>query len=93
MKRPDLIELLHEHEGKWWFWDDNFEFRIGPFDKKQEAWEGLKAFVIYEFQQRPQYGSTSEARLHETAHALISAKLASGLRASSGSNSGERRSA
>lgn len=35
---------VHEHEGKWWFWDETSD-RQGPFDSKEEAKRGLNKYI------------------------------------------------
>ena len=32
---------LHEHDGKWYFWDEVWANRVGPFDTEKEAREAL----------------------------------------------------
>ena len=29
--------IVHEHEGKWWFWNETWSDRLGPFDTRREA--------------------------------------------------------
>ena len=29
--------IVHEHEGKWWFWNETWSDRHGPFDTRRNA--------------------------------------------------------
>ena len=35
---------IHEHKGKWWFWDESWFHRYGPFESKEHAQD---AFMVY----------------------------------------------
>lgn len=32
---------VHFHEGRWWFWDEVGQNRIGPFDTREQAKKGI----------------------------------------------------
>lgn len=36
---------LHEFEGKWYFWDEVWQDRIGPYETKDEAKDALKIYA------------------------------------------------
>lgn len=36
---------IHEHEGKWWFWDETWSDRHGPYDSKERAEVSFKVYV------------------------------------------------
>ena len=35
---------VHRHGGKWFFWDETFEKRIGPFTSEAEADHGYTGY-------------------------------------------------
>lgn len=37
----DAIEVTHQHEGKWWFWNETWSDRYGPYESKEEASKAL----------------------------------------------------
>ena len=39
--------IIHEHERKWWFWDEVWGDRMGPYDTEEEARKKLKEYVVY----------------------------------------------
>ena len=45
--KEDLEEMdpVHEEDGKWWFYDETWTSRHGPFDDKQAAEDALVAYV------------------------------------------------
>ena len=45
MKGVDELPQIHEKDGKWYFWDETWVDRIGPFDSQEEAEQKLKAYV------------------------------------------------
>ena len=36
---------VHNHGGKWYYWDADTEHRIGPFPSRDDAAEALAAYV------------------------------------------------
>ena len=40
-----LIEVLHKHEGSWWFWDEAWSERMGPYDSEDEARKAMNKYV------------------------------------------------
>ena len=38
-------EIEHDHKG-WWFWDEDWSFRHGPFHSRQEAERDTRASVV-----------------------------------------------
>lgn len=28
---------VHEYEGKWWFWEETWSDRMGPYDSEEQA--------------------------------------------------------
>jgi hypothetical protein len=55
-QRPDPNKLptdpVHEHGGEWWFWNETWSERIGPFDDKQQAY-----LEVYSYSERLNKGS------------------------------------
>jgi hypothetical protein len=50
MKRQDQItawghDPIHEHNNQWWFWDEIWVDRMGPFPTRHEAEVGLELYV------------------------------------------------
>lgn len=37
---------VHFHDGQWWFWDEVWQDRIGPFDSEEKANEGIRKYCI-----------------------------------------------
>ena len=37
-------EIDHDHEG-WWFWDEDWSYRYGPFHSRQEAERELEKYA------------------------------------------------
>lgn len=35
---------IHFHDGKWWFWDEIWIDRIGPFDSEEEAQKAIRKY-------------------------------------------------
>lgn len=35
---------LHMHEGKWWFWHEDWATRTGPYDTRTEAKQSLEVY-------------------------------------------------
>lgn len=51
-QRPPKVQKhetvpVHEHEKKWYFWDETWTDRHGPYDTKAEAEIGLKLYAFY----------------------------------------------
>jgi hypothetical protein len=40
----DFQSPLHEHDGKWWFWDETWTLRIGPYDTETQASAALRKY-------------------------------------------------
>ncbi len=40
-----MVDPVHEHEGKWWFWDEVWADRVGPYDTETEAREAIVRYV------------------------------------------------
>ena len=38
---------VHKHEGQWYFWNEVWADRIGPFDSEEIAEEKLNEYVEY----------------------------------------------
>lgn len=36
---------IHREDGKWWFWDECWCTKYGPFDSREEAQMGLNQYV------------------------------------------------
>ena len=43
--RPDIV---HEHDGKWWFWDEIWVNQMGPYNNREEAASALKDYCIHQ---------------------------------------------
>lgn len=41
------MKAIHEHEGKWWFWDEVWANRIGPYDTEGEARMWIRFYADY----------------------------------------------
>jgi hypothetical protein len=39
------IDPVHEEVGKWWFWDETWADRLGPFDTELQARERLEEYI------------------------------------------------
>jgi len=35
------MDPVHEHDDKWYFWDETWSQRVGPYDTKAKAAEAL----------------------------------------------------
>ena len=42
----DRSNPVHQYDGKWWFWDEIWVHRIGPYDSAQEVADALKKYCI-----------------------------------------------
>lgn len=42
--RVEPQDPIHEHDGKWWFWDEVWANRVGPYNSRQEASEALDKY-------------------------------------------------
>ena len=38
--------VIHEHNGKWWFWDETWVHQMGPYNSQDEAANALKDYCI-----------------------------------------------
>lgn len=38
---------LHQEDGKWYFWDETWSDRYGPFDTEEKAKEELAKYAVY----------------------------------------------
>lgn len=36
---------IHEYRGKWYFYDETWASRIGPYDKREQADEAFKTYA------------------------------------------------
>lgn len=47
MTLQDLAhDPVHEDEsGRWWFWDESWAWRLGPYESEEQAREELKRYV------------------------------------------------
>jgi len=36
---------VHQWEGKWWFWDETWSNRVGPYEDATKAREGMELYV------------------------------------------------
>lgn len=41
---PDPV---HQFNGEWWFWDESYMCRFGPYSTKEEAQEGVFLYCKY----------------------------------------------
>lgn len=39
---PDPV---HESEGNWWFWDETWAYRYGPYESREDAVAALRQYV------------------------------------------------
>lgn len=44
---PDNYDPIHQHEDKWYFWNESGDLREGPFDTEEGARFGLICYVNY----------------------------------------------
>jgi hypothetical protein len=44
---------VHEENGKWYFWDEAWADRYGPFDTEKECRDGLEMYCATLFNQEP----------------------------------------
>lgn len=42
-KKP--VDPVHEWKGKWWFWDETWTTRLGPYDSEPAARRRMEAYV------------------------------------------------
>ena len=44
--KMDIIgsDPVHEHNGKWYFWDESWSNRIGPYESEEEAARKLEQY-------------------------------------------------
>ncbi len=42
---PKDFDPIHEKEGKWYFWDENWSLEHGPFQTEDEAWKECKRYA------------------------------------------------
>lgn len=40
-----MTDIVHQHNGQWWFWDDTLTTRAGPFATKEAAEEGFHQYA------------------------------------------------
>ena len=45
MNQFSFTDPVHEHDCKWWFWDEIWTDRIGPYDTKEEAIAACKRYA------------------------------------------------
>lgn len=45
MSKEDIIEIVHKDGDKWYFWNEIWSDRFGPFDSKEEAEYKLKEYA------------------------------------------------
>ena len=38
---------VHEHEGQWYFWDEVWAYRVGPYKSEEEARKQLNHYSEY----------------------------------------------
>lgn len=41
----NLPDPIHEYKEKWWFWDETWSERIGPYDTEAEANLALSSYI------------------------------------------------
>ena len=41
-----VLNIVHEHDGKWWFWDESWVHRMGPYNTQDEVVKALKDYCI-----------------------------------------------
>lgn len=46
--------IVHEQNGKWWFWNETWSHKHGPFETKREARLGLARYLGI-LNQQPDY--------------------------------------
>jgi len=39
------MDPIHFYEGKWWFWDETWSDRVGPYDTEAEAKQKIKEYT------------------------------------------------
>jgi hypothetical protein len=42
-----LTDPVHQHDSKWWFYDEVWADRIGPYDTEEIAREQVKYYAEY----------------------------------------------
>jgi len=45
MKNKKAKDIVHQEDGKWYFWDETWADRHGPFETKEEADKELDKYV------------------------------------------------
>jgi hypothetical protein len=38
-------DVIHEHDGEWWFWDETWATRTGPYISAEEARAALRSYI------------------------------------------------
>jgi hypothetical protein len=38
---------IHQYQDRWWFWDEVWAHRVGPFETQEKAQEALKDYCDY----------------------------------------------
>lgn len=38
-------EIVHERDGKWWFWAEDWATEYGPFDSEKEASDAALSYM------------------------------------------------
>ncbi len=43
----ELIDPVHAEDGLWWFWDETWVNRLGPYLDEREAREACDRYALY----------------------------------------------
>jgi len=38
---------IHKYKNKWWFWDEAWSHRVGPYETREEAEKKLKVYYSF----------------------------------------------
>jgi hypothetical protein len=44
--KQEILEPIHEEDSKWYFWNETFTKKIGPFHSKEEAEKNLVKYCF-----------------------------------------------
>lgn len=49
-----MSDPIHEFEGQWYFWDEVWAYRIGPYDTREEAAKSLDGYCtnVLDYEER-----------------------------------------
>lgn len=45
MEAVRTVNPIHQYKNKWWFWDEVWVDRVGPYNSEQEAREAISAYA------------------------------------------------